>query len=385
MSEEGVLKLTVRSLSASDDSFEVEIPEDETVESLVVIIYSLRPDLGEELRICHKQRALNPEAVLKDAGVCSGDLVVAARRPKSTKSAAQESSAAFAPAPRTPPEDTPAQSTPVAAVAAGAPAEGCLPGQCPSSYWRALHARFPGTIAKAAASPAVRAPTEAAPPTQEAPLADAPLDQGAEAKGNDGLSSLPEQGAPSATLLELAERVDAGLGDAHPGELAAVLRRTAGRVKALEGGLGEMGHMMEMLHMLSGRALQAFGGNDDGSGVPRAQGAQQREEEAPRSFLVKKGDADIHEQHRLAASQRPSHLVRQTSGGSSASGCTLASGAAPMSKEEMDKARRARLERLEAQQAEKKKEQEEADLKAKSREAMYNSFSVGPAKPLGKF
>lgn len=385
MSEDGVLKLTVRSLSASDDSFEVEIPDDETVEALVVIIYSLRPDLGEELRICHKQRALKPEAVLKDVGVCSGDMVVVARKPKSTKSAAPEGTAAFAPAPRTSAEDTPAQPALVAALATGARVEACLPRQCPASYWRALHASFPAARAKAAALPVAPAPTEAASPTQQAPLPDAPLDEGAEAKGSDGLSSLPEQGAPSATLLELAERIDAGLADAHPGELAAVLRRVAGKVKALEGGLGEMGHMMEMMHMLSGRALQAFGGSDEGGGVPRAQGGQQTKEEVPRSFMVKKGDADIHEQHRLAASQRPSHLVRQTSGGSPASGCTLSSGSTPMSKEEMDKARRARLERLEAQQAEKKKEQEEADLKAKSRDAMLNSFRVGPAKPLGKF
>lgn len=388
MAEDGVLTLTVKSLSGQGDAFEVDVPESETVEALVVIIFSLRPDLGEELRVCHRQRALKPEAVLKDAGVRSGDVVVVARRPKAKAAdeAAPDAAAVAAAAPAA-----------AASPEAEAQEEACLPGQCPPSYWEALHSRFPSgrPAAEPAFSPPARShpaqlaaapaePAGLAPPAEEAAAGAAGEE---EAKDRSGLSEVPEEVPPSVTLEHLAERFEAGLADAHPGELAALLRRTALRVRSLEGGLGEMGQVMEMMHILSGRALHAFGaqtGGEEQGGIPRMQAPRQQQEEVPRSFMVKKGDADVQEMHRAAAAQRPSQLARQTSGGSSAGG-TLSHASTPMSKEEMDKARRARLMQLEQQQAEKVKEQEEAEAKAKAREAMLNSFQVGPAKPLGKF
>lgn len=177
------------------------------------------------------------------------------------------------------------------------------------------------------------------------------------------------------------------MGDAHPGEVAAALRRAAARVEALEGNLSEFGRALQLTHMLSGQVLQGFGGLSGDATQARSPvgGGGGREEEAPRSFLVKKGDAELQEEHRKAAAMRPSGLTRQTSGGSSSNGGALSTASTPMTKDEMDKARKARLEMLEAQQAEKKREIEEGESKSRAREAMFNPIQPGPSKPLGKF
>jgi len=160
------------------------------------------------------------------------------------------------------------------------------------------------------------------------------------------LASLTEEGAPSAILEELAN-VLAGLADAHPAqmqtarvEMVDLLRRISSRVQAVETECGEMRSMFEIMHMLSGRALQASGGlgGDEGGPLRLRKAAQSEEEETTRSFMVKKGDAELQEQHRLAASQRPSQLTRQTSPGNPTGG-TLSTASSPMSKEDMDKAR----------------------------------------------
>jgi len=417
MSEEGILKLTVKSLSSPSKPFEVEIQEDETVESLVVCIFSMRPDLGEELRIVHKQRALKPEAVLKDAGVVSGDLVVAARAPKAFQPPARAADAAepaevpaasadkaapvdpfeyakAAEAPTPPAEESKPADAPAAATEEAKPEAALL---TPTAEVQPAEAPVPAadeaTPAEAPAAAAEEVNPEAAlaAPTNEAKPADDPAPAAEEAKPAedvraDGLAGLPEDGPPSVTILELAQRFEAGLGDAHPGDVAAALRRAAARVEALESNLSEFGRALQLTHMLSGQVLQGFSGVSGDASQARSPvgGGGREEEEAPRSFLVKKGDSELHEQYRLAATVRPSGLVRQTSGGSSNSGA-LSTASTPMTKEEMDRARRARLEMLEGQQAEKRRKLDEGVSKSRAREAMFNPMQPGPSKPLGKF
>jgi len=101
-------------------------------------------------------------------------------------------------------------------------------------------------------------------------------------------------------------------------------------------------------------------------------------------LVMKWGTHELDTEHRLAAAVRPSGLSRQTSGGSS-NGGALSPASAPLTKDEMDKARRARLEMLEAQQAEKKREMEEGVSKSRAREAMFNPIQPGPSKRLGEF
>merc|ERR1712157_534933 len=112
-------------------------------------------------------------------------------------------------------------------------------------------------------------------------------------------------------------------------------------------------------------ALQGIGAAALGpSGVPAPAAARPKEEE-PRSFMIKKGDADVQERHQRAQSGM---LQRSVSGESNASwGGSTSTAAAPMSREDMEKARKARLEKLEAQQAEKKKQIQDAEEKQKSR------------------
>jgi len=421
MSEEGILKLTVKSLSSPSKPFEVEIQEDETVESLVVCIFSMRPDLGEELRIVHKQRALKPEAVLKDAGVASGDLVVVARKPPKAAQppapaadAAKPAEVLVASADETKPEAAPAGllGDAEAAEAPTPPAEEVRPADAsaaapvetrpeaalatPRAEVQLAEAPVPAADeatpdeAPVAAAGEVEPEAALAAPTSEAKLADAPAPAAEEAKPAEdvdvaGLAALPEDGPPSVAILELAQRFEAGLGDAHPGEVAAALRRAAARVEVLETNLTEFGRGLQLTHMLSGQLLQGFSGlSRDASQARSPVGDGGHEEEAPRSFLVKKGDSELHEQYRLAATVRPSGLVRQTSGGSSNSGA-LSTASTPMTKEEMDRARRARLEMLEGQQAEKRRKLDEGVSKSRAREAMFNPMQPGPSKPLGKF
>merc|ERR1719188_829511 len=120
--------------------------------------------------------------------------------------------------------------------------------------------------------------------------------------------------------------------------------------------------------------LNKISGNASEQSSPDAHPGSQQE--SSRSFLIKKGDADVQEMHRAASSQRPS-------AGVSNSGGTLSSSA--LSKEEMMKARSARLAMLEAQQAEKKREIEEAEERGKARDSMFNRPFAGSAKPLGKY
>jgi len=76
----------------------MEIESEETVEALAVLIISLKPEAGEEdlPRLVHKGKVLKHEEVIKDAGIQSGDLVVAV--PPSIAPQAPAPSPAAAPA-----------------------------------------------------------------------------------------------------------------------------------------------------------------------------------------------------------------------------------------------------------------------------------------------
>jgi len=101
-------------------------------------------------------------------------------------------------------------------------------------------------------------------------------------------------------------------------------------------------------------------------------------EEEPRSFLMKRGDVEMQEAHQHAQQNKP------TSGSITGSG-VLSQSSGHMTKEEMDRARRAHAEKLERDQAERAKERQEAEAKSRSREALFNTPFAGANKPMGKF
>lgn len=70
------LKLMVT--SNVTDTFQVEIDDDDTVEGLATLAYSLRPELGWELQLSHSARILENEQVLRDIGIQSGDTICVA-------------------------------------------------------------------------------------------------------------------------------------------------------------------------------------------------------------------------------------------------------------------------------------------------------------------
>jgi len=82
------LELQIRVGTA--DAFPVEIEDDETVESLAVLIISVKPELGEEdlPRLVHKGKVLKHDQVIKDLGVQSGDFIVAVASAKPQAAAA---------------------------------------------------------------------------------------------------------------------------------------------------------------------------------------------------------------------------------------------------------------------------------------------------------
>jgi len=214
-----------------------------------------------------------------------------------------------------------------------------------------------------------------------AEAAPAPPRKGKGGKGKKGLgkgdaaADAQEAGdtATATSLLAMASRVESGDAEQRPdpAQLAQLLRRAAARVASLEKAVGNLGQTLQTVHALSGRVL-------DGCGGAQAQVPESAEppEEAPKSYLIKKGDEDVQEQYRALQQARPSQT------GGSVGGGALATSA--KSKDEMDQARMARLERLEAQQAERKKQLEGADKKSKAHDAMFNTGLVNAPKVLGR-
>lgn len=191
-----------------------------------------------------------------------------------------------------------------------------------------------------------------------------------EARTDGGKDSGP---VTATALLAMAVALDNRNGEAvpEPAQISQRLRQAAVRLGSLEKTVAELGQTMQAVHVLTGRSLDGLGVADKTDGSPPLM----EEEFATKSYLHKKGDEELQEQHRAVAQARPV----QVSGGSTGGSVDTPA----KTKEEMDQARRARLERLEAQQAERRKQMEDADKRSKAREAMFAS-GVGPSKQLGQ-
>lgn len=421
------ITLTARLTAA--DTFPVEIEDDDNVESLSVIIYSLRPELGEDMRLVHKGRLLKAEHVLGQVGIQDGDAIAVAKAPaaspKNTASPtviSMESdgiSVASTAAPTSSPPATPATTSPcvveapetqtaspVCVVEAAGASEPVVQPTGASEKQEAervkpdpdakakpqppTHQQSKGDVEEAPAPAASDKPAEensvASQPEKPSALSDEPAKE-ASSSDEPAKEAFDIDASSAAGLRALADFLEGG-GPVPPAEkLAAAMREAASKLAALENVAQEFGQALHIVNMISANSLrsalnpeQAEGGSS--KSVLDSLSAAQEKQEDTRSFLHKKGDSDLHELHRAAAQP----LARQTSGGSgiSGSGSCGSPTSKPMTKEEMDKARQARLAVLEAKQAEKKKEKEEAEERAKSREALFNQPFAGAPKPLGQ-
>jgi len=89
------LEITIK--ASPSDTFKVEVDDEETVEDLSVIVMSLRPDLGEELRLLHKGKFLKDNEVIKSFGIQPTDFVAVVGK-KKPEPAAPAQTAAYTPA-----------------------------------------------------------------------------------------------------------------------------------------------------------------------------------------------------------------------------------------------------------------------------------------------
>jgi len=243
----------------------------------------------------------------------------------------------------------------------------------------------PPAVDSAAAEAAPTAAKQAEVPAHWlAPPAGAPAEQaekrpwsgkGKNGKGKRNATAAGEDGGPvtAAALLSMAATLDNGNEEAVPerAQISQLLRQAAVRLGTLEKTVAELGQTMQAVHSLTGRSLNGLGVTDSADGST----PQTEEEFATKSYLHKRGDEELQEQHRTAAQVRPVQVSGGSTGGSL--------DASARTKEEMDQARRARLERLEAQQAERRKQIDDADKRSKAREALFTS-GVGPSKQLGQ-
>jgi hypothetical protein len=420
-----------------NDEFEVEIEEEETVEALSVVIYSLRPDLGEDFKILRAGKILKPDMVLSEASVKNGDLIfiakTAASKAKSASdslvpegttmsSAPETTKATFDPPPRidgdehpcvaymnapSSPKEHPSTSINEGDVASSPPSkcprleqEGSMDLDAPSSEQAVSR---PSEIAQNEQFPAGSQETQETQP-QPSTIATAP-----EANPEPESSAIGESLEPSATLTDektpdtcdkqtqpegspnpepevdassaaglmaFAASLENGGPAPSPAKLAELMRESASRMLILEGAIKEFGQALQMVNVISATSLRGGMGNLS-SELGAESSPKSPSEEGGRSFLLKKGDADLQELHQKAASASP--MIRTTSG--TTGGGTLSS--TPMSKEDMDKARQARLAKLEALQSEKQKEKDDADEKSRARDAMF-SRRDDPRKPVLK-
>lgn len=375
--------VTLQVRVTGSEPFEAEIEDDETVESLAVIIYSIHPSLGEELRIIHKGRLLRPEQVLSEVGVKSGDTIAVARKaaaapnasPPVVEQASEQPEEQVALASSQ--EEVPADA---AAVAKEAQEEAVTSVSVADITVDVSAATASGDQAEAKADVAADAPIADASPiaesSEEAKASSAEADQAASTR----VPAVNVDLSTAEGLLAYARMLEMDNDEAPPAHVvAAAARVAASRISALEEVINNFSQALQMVNMVSAHSLRSVGaggesqGSDDptrGLSSPKA-----REEEPSKSFLLKKGDSDVQEKYKAS--------LERTVSGSSTSGGVL-SDSKTLTKEEMQQAREARLAVLEAKQDEKKKEQEEADEKTKAREAMFNRQFVGPTKPLGK-
>mmetsp|Transcript_36692 Transcript_36692/g.80430 ORF Transcript_36692/g.80430 Transcript_36692/m.80430 type:complete len:244 (+) Transcript_36692:100-831(+) len=177
-----------------------------------------------------------------------------------------------------------------------------------------------------------------------------------DAAGDGSSSTKEEQSSADSEISAVSLLVAAGriegctAAELDPLYLARLLRKTAARLSSLEKNSEEMGQALRAVCALSGRTLQGLGlGGNEGEAwqLPELAGTK--------SFLVKKGDAEIQEAMRAAAQQKPAVVA---SGG--AAGGALDPGA-----------RNNWLGRLETVQAERHKERIDAAAKARAYEALF--------------
>jgi hypothetical protein len=243
----------------------------------------------------------------------------------------------------------------------------------------------------AAAVPEVPAPTASSTAPAKLPNAEAVADVGEQPKEAPATSAPatpePEIDVSSAAgLLAFAALLENGGTAPTPAKLAELMRESASRMLVLEGAIKEFGQALQMCNVISATSLRggmAALGGESSPGSPDGHPAFMQKEEEHKSFMIKKGDADLQELHQKG-------LQRQISGGSNSGTCGGggALSSTPVSKEDMAKARQARLQLLEKQQADKQKEKDEADERSRARDAMFSRRSdptnVGAGKPLGK-
>mmetsp|Transcript_11136 Transcript_11136/g.25258 ORF Transcript_11136/g.25258 Transcript_11136/m.25258 type:complete len:260 (-) Transcript_11136:18-797(-) len=177
-----------------------------------------------------------------------------------------------------------------------------------------------------------------------------------------GDPEIPQATTSADQLLAASQRLD---GASHT-DTANLLRQAAERISGLERQKEQMAQTLMAIHNLASNGLQ--GGNEAAGG-----------EAATRSFLVKKGDEDLQEAHRAAMAARAVAPVFAASG--TAHGGALA---ATASAEDMAAAKEARVQHLQDQQAEKKRQQDEAESKNRSRDALFANMLGGPGKSLGR-
>lgn len=361
--------------ASATDMFDVDIEPDETVETLGIVIFSTRPDMGEELIICHKGRPLKNEVTLSAAGMVEGDVIAVAKKKKKEAPAAAETPAAA---------DAPAPAQAADAQPAAAPADD-LPKFDPPARGDdgEPKKKSPRLDAASDPSPAVEAPAAAAAETAALPEAatDKPAEAATDEQSADAAPGSPgkEQPSPStpsypqvdattsAGLLAFASLIEGETGPPPHFQLAELMRDAAQRMNNLENTVKELAQGMQMVNMISATTLRGLGASEgDGGSSPTSKPA---DEEGSRSFLIKKGDTDLQEKH--AASSAP--MYRQVSGGATGGS---------QSKEDMQKARQARLAALEKAQADKQKEKDDANERHRAREAMFNRRDEGKSKPL---
>jgi len=427
--------------------FTVEVEDDENVEALSIVIYSVKPELGLDLRLVHKGRLLRYDDIIKDVNIQDGDPIAVARAPVPVSEAASK-----------PPQEQKSQpsgqdpvvgavgmaveseqtmveaSAPATAQAETKPAD---TQQDPARQEEQMHQeqlqmayqdqamQTHGTCKEELQTADIeRDQTTLAEGTCQAPMQVADDLVGKDLDGNsntamdvDRSTSGPTSGPipdeqpsqPESTLAEavtappatesvaspesvqeqppevkqeqkaisssvlhaMARQLESTETETvNPTELAQLLRGAATRMEALESAASDFAQALQMVNIISGTAMRGADNQNQSTAQP---------EEGTRSFLIKKGDADLQDAHKNASA-----FQRQLSGVSTCSGGSLSSSATPMTRQEMDVARQARLARLEAQQAEKKRQLDEAEARERSKEALLKKTFVGPAKPLGK-
>jgi len=446
--------------------FTVEVEDDESVEALSVVIYSVKPELGLDLRLVHKGQLLKYNDIIKDVNIQDGDPIAVARAPISVSEAAstppqdqksapsgqdpavgaadmaveseQTMAEAAAPAITQAEQKLPADnmSQPIVAPTQVTPAEMQQDPikQVEQTHQEPLHkadicqdqtiqaqqtcqeqlqtsgmeqdqktlaegtCQAPTQVAddlvakdmlgnsstamdvdKSTAGPTSGPIPDEQPSQHESTFAEAltapPATESVaspESVQEQPSESQQEQKVVSSSMLHaMAQQLESTETESvNPSELAQLFRGAATRMEALETAASDFARALQMVNIISATAMRGAD-NENQSSAPR--------EEGTRSFLIKKGDTDLHDAHKSAAT-----FQRQLSGASTCSGGSLSSSATPMTRQEMDVARQARVARLEAQQAEKKRQLDEAEARERSRESLLKKPFVGPAKPLGK-